>query len=89
VKKVVLNFKSISCHKNYSNVDTSFTLGLKVIKSIPRNPLIQGFLRGCPDFPYNYNYNYNFIEFSMKNTLHHSIIFALHYQTLLSHPDAL
>jgi hypothetical protein len=50
-EKVVLNFKSISCHKNYSNVIISFTLGLKVTKSIPRNPTHQGLSKRLPQFP--------------------------------------
>jgi hypothetical protein len=57
VKKIILNFKLISRNKNYINFNNpiSLSLGLKIIKSSPRNPLIKkGYAivpRAHPSFP--------------------------------------
>jgi len=54
-EKIILNFKLISRNKNYINFNNplSLSLGLKIIKSSPRNPLIKGYAivpRAHPNF---------------------------------------
>jgi len=48
-EETILNFSD----KNYSKFNISHTIGLKIMKSLSKNPLVKGFptiARVCPNF---------------------------------------
>ncbi len=56
----ISNFKSVFNNKRYSKIKISPTLGLKIMKSTPKNPTHNNFStipRACPNFLKKFIYN--------------------------------